>query len=51
MNLFEKAKEAAKYKICEGCNIKKEVKEFKKGNKYCTGCPKVEEIKKKFEKE
>ena len=50
MNIFEKAKEAAKYSFCNGCNTKKEIKEFKKGNKYCTCCPFVEENKKKYEK-
>ena len=49
MNIFEKAKEAAKYRFCGGCNTKKEIKEFKKGNKYCIACPKVEEIKKRYE--
>lgn len=49
MNIFEKAKEAAKWKKCSGCDKTKSINEFKKGNKYCVGCPKVEEIKKRYE--
>lgn len=48
-NLFEKAKEAARFRHCDGCNEKKHIDSFKKGNKYCSGCPKVEEIKKRYE--
>ena len=48
-NLFEKAKEAANYRYCNGCEQKKHINNFKKGNKYCIGCPKVEEIKKRYE--
>ncbi len=47
-NLFEIAKENAKYKVCPGCGAKKLVDEFKKTNKYCNGCPTVAEIREKY---
>lgn len=47
-NLFEKAKENAKFKVCPGCGEKKSIDEFKKTNKYCNGCPTVAEIREKY---
>ena len=47
-NLFNIAKENAKYKVCPGCGAKKLVDEFKKTNKYCNGCPTVAEIREKY---
>ena len=47
-NLFDIAKENAKYKVCPGCATKKSIDEFKKTNKYCNGCPTVVEIREKY---
>lgn len=47
-NLFEIAKENAKYKECNGCHQVKPIDSFKKGNKYCTGCPYVVELREKY---
>jgi hypothetical protein len=49
-NLFQIARENALYKICDGCGEKKSIDEFKKTNKYCNGCPKVEEIREQYKK-
>jgi hypothetical protein len=49
-NLFEKAKEDALYKVCDGCGEKKSIDEFKKTNKYCNNCPHVKEIREDFKK-
>lgn len=40
-NIFTKAKETSKNKICPGCNKKKPIGEFIK-NKNCNDCPKTE---------
>lgn len=47
-NLFEIAKENAKVKECDGCHEIKPISSFKKGNKYCTGCKYVDEIREKY---
>ena len=47
-NLFELAKENAKIKECDGCHEVKPLSSFKKGNKYCTGCKFVDEIREKY---
>jgi len=49
-NLFEKAREEALYKTCEGCGEKKSIDEFKKTNKYCNNCPHVKEIREEYKK-
>jgi hypothetical protein len=48
--LFEKARENALYKVCEGCGEKKSIDEFKKTNKYCNNCPHVTEIREEYKK-
>lgn len=47
-NLFQIAKENAKYKECEGCGEIKTISSFKKRNKYCTGCSYVKEIRERY---
>jgi hypothetical protein len=47
-NLFDIARENAKYKICDGCGERKSIEEFKSKNKYCTGCPKLDEIRETY---
>jgi len=47
-NLFEKARLAALIKTCDGCGETKSIDEFKKGNKWCNKCPKLEEIREKY---
>ena len=47
-NLFEIAKQNAKIKECDGCHEVKPISSFKKGNKYCTGCKFVDEIREKY---
>jgi uncharacterized protein (DUF983 family) len=46
--LFEKARENALYKVCDGCGEKKSIDEFKKTNKYCNNCPHVEEMREQY---
>jgi hypothetical protein len=41
MNIFNKAKEAAKVKECPGCGKIKPIEEFDK-TKNCKNCPKTE---------
>jgi transcription initiation factor TFIIIB Brf1 subunit/transcription initiation factor TFIIB len=48
--LFEKARENALYKVCEGCGEKKSIDDFKKTNKYCNNCPHVQEIREEYKK-
>ena len=48
--LFEKARENALYKVCEGCGEKKSIDEFKKTNKYCNNFPHVTEIREEYKK-
>lgn len=49
--LFEKARENALYKICDGCGERKSIDEFKKTNKYCNNCPHVAEIREQYKKQ
>lgn len=46
--LFEKARENALYKVCDGCGQKKSIDEFKKTNKYCNNCPHVAEMREQY---
>lgn len=47
-NLFDIARENAKYKVCDGCGERKLIEEFKPKNKYCNGCPKLDEIRENY---
>lgn len=46
--LFEQARQATLVKTCDGCHETKPISSFKKGNKYCSGCGYVDEIRERY---